>query len=147
MAEFDRPEAAPIVDKTGPGWYMSQAGVGDPSVLTYSPSMAMAAQQKADADYFAKYRDTTITAKNGPMAGQQIRPIFTDGARYGGRESGDDSLAAKKISGYGFMPDGEHNYFYDTQGNFKFDDGATTAKFNRSMAIGLGGFLGAGALF
>jgi len=146
MAEFDRPEEAPVVDKTKPGWYMSQAGVGDPSVLTYSPALAMAAQQKADADYLTKYKDTTITAKNGPMAGQEIRPIFTQGAREGGRESDNYSLDPKKISGYGFMPNGEHNYFYDTNGNYLFDDGATTAKFNRGMAIGLGGFLGAGAL-
>jgi len=147
MAESDYYEPPkPAVDKTGPGWYMSQAGVGDPSVLTYDPTMAMAAQQKADADYLAKYRDTTITAKNGPMAGQEIRPIFTEGARYGGPESDNYSLDPKKISGYGFMPNGEHNYFYDTAGNYLFDDGATVAKFNRGMATGLGAFLGAGAL-
>jgi len=151
MAEsdyYDTPK--PAEDHTKPGWSYQTQSYGPNSDSSpgwnYSPAVAMAAQQAADADYLAKYRDTTITAKNGPMAGQEIRPIFTEGARYGGKESGDDSLAAKKISGYGFMPNGEHNYFYDTAGNFLFDDGNTTARFNRGMATGLGLFLGAGAL-
>jgi len=150
MAEFDRPEVAPVADYTKPGWSYQTQSYGRESDSSpgwnYSPAVAMAAQQKADADYLAKNRDTTITAKNGPMSGQQIRPIFTQGASYGGKESGDDSLTPKTISGYGFMPNGEHNYFYDTEGNYKFDDGNTTARFNRSMATGLGAFLGAGAL-